>query len=114
MKDSLQFKILQQELAPYKTFLAQAADAVIDQDVSNYPIFIVHQEEVSAGIPILEREKTGGKWSIHLSSLEEFVTKNLIETEKIDEFKKVYKDSKKQLCLFVLSELGATFIFLPR
>ncbi|NJL74411.1 MAG: hypothetical protein HC892_04550 [Saprospiraceae bacterium] len=55
-----------------------------------------------------------GNWSINISSLEEFVVKQLIEVHKIDDFRRVYKDPKHHLCFFVLSELGATFNFIPR
>jgi len=113
-KDSLQFRILEEELQPYKTFLAKAADTVLEQEVSNYPIFIAHQQEFDVGIPLVNQEQTEGNWSINLSTLEEFSTKNIILPEKVEEFQNVYKDPLENLCLFVLSELGATFIFLPR
>jgi len=113
-KDSIQFRVLEEELQPYKNFLAKAADTVLEQEVSKYPIFIVHQQEFDAGIPLVNKEQTDGKWSVNLSTLEEFSTKNIILPEKLDEFREVYKDPTENLCLFVLSELGATFIFLPR
>lgn len=114
MSDDKTVKLFQLEetLKPYKQVLGKAADAVLNENVSKYPIFVVHQQLVEVGIPIINDEKT--KWSIHISSLEEFVTKNLVATEKIDDFKKIYKNPEVFLCLFVLSDIGATFIFLPR
>ncbi len=110
----LKFRFLEQELQSYNKMLGQAADTILDQDVSNYPIFIVHQQDMAAGIPLVEQSKTEGSWSINASTLEEFVTKQLIESEKVNNFRAIYKNPKENLCLFVLSELGATFIFLPR
>jgi hypothetical protein len=107
-------RFLEQELQPYKSILSKAADAVIDQEVSDYPIFVVHQQEVSMGIPLVDKDKTKGNWSVNVSSLEEFVTKQIINNEKVENFRKTYKDPEEFLCLFVLSELGATFIFIPR
>ena len=52
--------------------------------------------------------------SIHISTLEEFSTKQIILADKIENFKQVYKNPSEQLCLFVLSDLGATFVFIPR
>ncbi len=110
----LKFRFLEQELQAYNKMLGQAADTVLDQDVSKYPIFIVHQQDIAAGIPLVKHAETEGTWSVNVSTLEEFVTKQLIEMEKLDNFRAIYKNPKENLCLFVLSELGATFIFLPR
>ena len=94
--------------------MGEAADVIRDQDVSKYPVFVAHQQEVSIGPPIIEKEKNGGNWNIHASTLEEFAAKNLIFDEKIDDFIKTYKDPDAFVCVFVLSELGANFVFLPR
>ncbi len=105
---------MQTELRPLKLPLGKAADTVVDEGVSNYPVFVVHKQQVSIGIPIINHEEHGVAWSVNVSTLEEFVTKNLIQTDRIDEFREVFKPVKEHLCLFVLSELGATFVFLPR
>ncbi|MBR9919658.1 MAG: hypothetical protein GYB31_02400 [Bacteroidetes bacterium] len=114
MSDRMKFKMLEGELLPYVKVLGKAADTVLDQDVSEYPIFVAHQHTVDIGLPLVDREKTKGNWSLNVSTLEEFVTKQIIEPDKIEGFKGVYKDPTEYVCLFVLSELGATFIFLPR
>ncbi|MEM9888259.1 MAG: hypothetical protein AAF849_20360 [Bacteroidota bacterium] len=110
----LKQRFLEQELKTYIAPLKKVADTVMDEGVSNYPIFIAHQIGTDIGIPMIDREKVSGNWNIHLSSLEEFVTKNIIQTDKVDEFREVYKDHEQHICFFVLSELGATFNFLPR
>jgi hypothetical protein len=105
---------LQTELKPYVNAMGQAADIIREQDVSKYPIMVAHQNEVTIGIPLIEKEKHQGSWNVNASSLEEFVTKNIVFNEKVDEFIDNYKDPDLQICVFVLSELGANFIFLPR
>lgn len=105
---------MQLELQPLKLPLGKAADTIVDENVSNYPIFVVHQQQVDIGLILIDKDKHGTKWSVNASTLEEFVTKNLIQPQKVDNFKDVFKPVKNQLCLFVLSELGATFVFLPR
>lgn len=97
---------------PYRQVMAQAVDSILDQEVSKYPVFVVHQHEVEIGVPLVTAE-ADNKWSIHASTLEEFVSKQIVEEERIDSFIDVYKDPREQFCLFVLSELGANFIFLP-
>lgn len=107
------FDLLKNELTNYIPTLAQAAEVIVDQGVSEFPIFVLHQHTVDIGINIVDREQTAGNWSVNASTLEEFVTKQILSPEKIDNFKLVYKNHLGELCLFVLSELGANFIFLP-
>ncbi len=112
--DRSKYHQLEEELKPYTALMGKAADSILDQDISNYPIFVVHQHQVDIGIPLLAKKPEGPKWSIHASTLEELATKNVIEMSRVDNFRKVYKDPREHLCLFVLSELGANFIFIPR
>lgn len=114
MDKKRQFQKLDIELGPYRKALCQAVDTILEQEISRYPIMVVHQIEVEIGIPIIRREQVRGNWSVNASTLEEFVARQIIDTEWVDRFKTVYKDPEEALCLFVLSELGATFIFLPR
>lgn len=108
------FLALEKELKPYIGTMSEASDTILDQEITRYPIFVVHKLEVAIGVSLVESTSESRKWSINASSLEEFVSKQLIEMNKIDSFKTIYKDPKKYLCLFVLSDLGANFIFLKR
>ncbi len=105
---------LEDDLRRYRNALNKAFDIMLTQDVTHYPIFIIHQQELNMGIPIIEAGKTTGVWSVCASCLEEFVMKSLILPDKLDEFKRIYKQHDHHLCLFVLSELGAQFIYIPR
>ncbi len=114
MKKAESYIVLQTELDVFRKLMTQAAKVILDQDVSSYPIMVAHQQELELGMPIFKREDNkGSKWSIHASTLEEFVSKQIIFPEKVDEFKTNYKDAESNICVFVLSELGAEFIFLP-
>jgi hypothetical protein len=113
MSQTDRFLSLEKELQPYKKLLAQASDVILDENVSRYPIFVLHQQELEMGVPLVEAGNAF-RWSVHASTLEEFVSKDLIFNEKAPEFISTYKDPEVYLCLFVLSELGAQFIFIPR
>ncbi len=114
MKKAESYIVLQKELDVFRKLMTQATKVILDQDVSDYPIMVAHQQELELGMPIFKREENkGAKWSIHASTLEEFVSRQIIFPEKVDDFKKNYKDSESNVCVFVLSELGAEFIFLP-
>ena len=112
--NSEHFEQLKKELLPYTKALGKAADVILTQEVSAFPIFVVHQHTVDIGINIVDRETVKGNWSVNASTLEEFVTKQILSPEKVDDFKLVYKNHDGELCLFVLNELGANFIFLPK
>ena len=106
---------LEQELKPFRAVMGKAANAILDQEISKYPIFITSQLEIELGVPLLIRDTDKRqKWYVSASTLEELNTKNIIHTDKIDEFRNIYKDPSLNFCLFVLSDLGAQFIFLPR
>ncbi len=108
------FLQLEEEIKPYKKVMSDASDIIIAKEVSDYPIFVMHQQQVEIGIPIAELGKHKGSWSVHASSLEEFVSKQIVHQDKIEEFKKTYKNAEEHLCIFVLSELGTQFIYVAR
>lgn len=114
MKEKIQYKILAAELQNYLPALRSASENIVDSDISLYPIFVIHQHFVDIGIQMVDREKVTGNWSVNASTLEEFVTKQIISSEKVDAFRQLYKEKRDEFCLFVLSELGAEFIFLPK
>ena len=114
MSNAEKFLQLQEEMMKYRKAFGEAADRIVDQELSNYPIFVVHQHEVELGVPIIDKDKTNGLWSVNASTMEEFTYKGIIKNEKVENFKKVFKPPSDSFCLFVLSELGAQFIFLPR
>ena len=94
--------------------MAVASDSIIDQEITKYPIFVAHQHDVSIGVPLTNDDEQSTPWQIQASSLEEFVSKQIIEQNKVDSFRTIYKSPEKFFCLFVLSEMGAQFIFIPR
>jgi hypothetical protein len=102
------------ELDPYLELMGKAGDTIMDEGVSSYPIFGVHQLELDLGLLLIVRQDEGAKWSIQASTLEEMVAKNLIDIAKVNDFRQVYKNPRESLCLFVLSDQGAQFIFIPR
>ncbi|MCB9308847.1 MAG: hypothetical protein H6567_02165 [Lewinellaceae bacterium] len=110
---SEKFLNLQQELLPYKQIMSQACEIIINENVSKYPIMVVHQQELNMGVTLLEAGEQY-KWSIQASTLEEFTTKQIIFEENVPAFIQTYKDPEHYICLFILSELGANFIFLPK
>ena len=114
MKKAESYLQLEIELDIFRKLMTQASKVILDKDVSEYPIMVAHQQELELGMPIFKREENEGtKWSIHASTLEEFVSRQIVFPEKVEDFKSNFKDPSTNVCVFVLSELGAEFIFLP-
>ncbi|HHH54516.1 MAG TPA: hypothetical protein ENK91_12720 [Bacteroidetes bacterium] len=105
--------VLKQLLENYTKAAKAASDKIISENISNYPIFVVHQDQVEIGVPLFTAEQTKSQWAINASTLEEFYTKGLISKEKLDDFRKLYKNHPDDICFFVLSELGAQYLFIP-
>ena len=94
--------------------MCSAIDTITAEDVSRYPIFVVSQEDIELGISIAQKNVHAGNWNVNASTLEEFVAKNVIHSDKVDEFREVYKPSTAQICVFLNWQGAFTFIFLPR
>ena len=114
MSDEQFYKTLEEDLKPHQLILNKAADTVLDQEVTSYPIFVLHQSDIELGVALIEGGNIYSKWSIRISSLEELVTKQIIREDRVEEFRKIYKDPTYYFCLLIVGEIGMNFIFLPR
>lgn len=105
---------VQESLKPYRPMLGDASDSIINQEVSRFPIFVVANQDIELGIKLSDQINNLEGWTIQASTLEEFVVKNLIKTDKTDDFKAIYKDPSNFLCLFIVTGPAATFAFISR
>jgi phage pi2 protein 07 len=115
-KDNLiikkQIKELNEDLALHKLMLKNISQIIIEEEVSNYPIFVAHREdELDLGKQLIYRSDNENNWNINVSHLEEFVNKNIINEAMVDNFKEVYKDPEKHMCLFVIDKDAVNFMF---
>ena len=106
-------KSLEADLKFYNESIKEVAIEIIAEGISEFPIFIAHQHEVKLGEPILDHKELNTEWSIHASTLQEFMEKGLIEPDKKDRFIKQYKNPHTFMCIFVIVPEGANFVFFP-
>ena len=104
---------LERDLKFFYESMREVAVEIMVEGLSNYPIFIAHQHEISLGELILDRNDLNTEWSIHASTLEEFVDKDVIKPILKDRFIKSYKDPYEYMCVFVVVPEGANFVFYP-
>lgn len=108
------FLRLREEIKPYLHLIGAASDSILKEKVSKYPVFTLSQEEISVGVKLVKKGGRSGRWNVFASTLEEFVSKGLVQKSRASDFIATYKDPYTFICLFVVSELGAQFIFMPR
>jgi hypothetical protein len=103
-----------EDLHTYHHLLEEAFEGVIHEEVSKYPVFIFHREEVNMGLMIFDRYKHGANWSVNVSTLEEFYIKGLVTIEKVEEIKHKITGNPPQYCCLVLSGEQGSIVFIPR
>ncbi len=118
MKTDANWALLQTDIAAYHAPLGEAAGTVLDEKVSNYPIFVAYAGEDIESLPgifLLEvptsRELV---WTVNVTTLEELVARQVVTQEKIDPFRKVYKDHPDSFCFLIIDEAGGRFGFVDR
>ncbi len=104
---------IKRELTGASRIMEKASDEIFNQEISNYPIFVISHDPINMGIVLAEKEQLKGNWNLYISTLEEFSAKKLIRQERINEFRKIYKDPEDFYCLFVIEDLGSKFVFIP-
>jgi hypothetical protein len=104
---------LRKDLKVFSESLYEVAVEIMVEGLSKYPIFVAHQHELKLGEVILDRVELGTQWSIHASTLEEFLEVGVIKAELKQRFIETYKSPKDFMCVFVVVPEGANFVFVP-
>jgi len=104
---------LERDLKEFNDALHEVAVEIIVEGLSKYPIFVAHQHELKLGEVILDRNELNTDWTIHASTLEEFVERGVIKPALKDRFIATYKSPKDYMCVFVVVPEGANFVYYP-
>ena len=104
---------LDKDLEFYAESIREVSIEVMVEGISTKPIFIAHQHEVKIGEMVLNKDDLNTNWTIHASTLEEFIEKGIVLPAKKEHFLKNYKNPKDYMCVFVVVPEGANFIFYP-
>ena len=93
--------------------LREASYQVRKHGYSDFPIFPISKKEVPIGQMLIDKTELAIEWNYHITYIDEFIALELIEKEKSESFKKVYKDPDEFCCLFVIDGDFTRFIFIP-
>ena len=79
----------------------------------NHPIFAISKEVVPIGQLLIDKFSLQLDWNYFASFMDEFVQRELIAKEKVDDFVSAYKDPDEFCCLFVVDKEFTRFVFIP-
>ena len=71
------------------------------------------ESDFDLGLPLITRNDFDITWNFSASHLEEFVSKGIVNKDKVDDFIKAYRDPGKFMCVFVAEEDAMSFVFMP-
>jgi hypothetical protein len=77
------------------------------------PIFPISKEENPIGQLLIDKNQFQLTWNYYASFLDEFIQRELVATEKVEQFKTNYKDPDEFCCLFVIDKAFTNFVFIP-
>lgn len=101
------------DLKIYNDMIQEVSLDLIAEGFTQYPIFIATQQEIKMGELTLDKEDYAANFSIYTTTLEEMIERKLILESKKEEFIKTYKDPKKSMCVMLLTDKIASFVFVP-
>ena len=93
--------------------LREASYQVRKRKISDYPIFVFSRTQVPVGSNFLAKEEVALEWHINASYLEDFVQRQVISPDRVEDFEQAYKNPDEFCCLFVIDEDFTNFVFVP-
>lgn len=93
--------------------LKEASYAVRKRGFSDFPIFPICKVEQPIGKLLIGAQELNIKWNYHITYLDEFVQREIIAADKMEDFKANYKDPDEFCCLFVIDNNFTNFVFIP-
>ncbi len=104
---------LQNDVAQVGEHLKKISTSVIDEGISEYPVFVAAQQLIDIGKPIFDRDSVMLNWFFSASILEDFLRRKIILQENLQAFKRTYGDPKEKACIFVIAQDEARIVFVP-
>lgn len=93
--------------------LKEAAYQLRARKISEFPIFPIAKNQIPVGQLLLGKKEVATEWNYHFSFLEEFQQRMLVTEDKLEDFKKNYKDPEEFCCLFVVDDEFTNFVYIP-
>ncbi len=111
--DGKQLGRVTQDFIKVADHIKEASYQIRKRGFSDFPIFIISKAEIPLGQLLYKKDEVGTNWNYFVTYLDEFVQRKIIEKEKVEDFKKTYKNPDEFCCLFVIDGEFTKFIFIP-
>ena len=102
---------LKSDLTIYDEMIKEVSHEMIAEGFTKFPVFIATEHDVKIGELIIDKNDMAGTFNMYATTMEEMLDKNLILENKKNDFVKAYKDPAKFMCIMLLTEKVASFIF---
>jgi hypothetical protein len=106
-------ELLKDDLAFYNEMLKEVSDDILKGGFSKYPVLIAHQEPVKLGEMIIDASEHQRSFNVSATVLEELLEKNVVTPDRETSFKQAFKDPEKFMCVLLVTDKGASFVFVP-
>lgn len=93
--------------------LQEAAYQIRNKGFSDFPIFPISKGDLPIGQLLYKKGELDTEWNYFATYIDEFVQRKIVEEDKLDDFKKNYKDPEEFCCLFVVDGDFASFVYIP-
>lgn len=95
--------------------LQSCAAAILDDNISNFPVFILSKQALALGENISERftDDDLDGYQVTASTAEELIKARIIEAEKAKMFVASYKSPRTHACVLAIGEDGGGFVYFP-
>lgn len=105
---------LRNDITLIGSYMRDFSAHVIEEEISKYPVYVAFQtDDLPLGKPFFTREQHNLNWNFNATILEEFVKKEIVNMDKVDEFRETYGDPLERACIFVFLPDQAGFVFIP-
>lgn len=110
---SVNLELLKDDLEYYNDMLKEVTADILEEGFSKYPVYIAHQEPVKLGELIIDASEFQRSFNISAATLEQLMEKNVVAKGREEDFKQAFKDPRKFICVLLVTEQGASFVFVP-
>jgi len=93
--------------------LKEASYQIRKRGFSDYPIFIVTNNELELGALLIDRTELENNYTYRATYMQEFIDRKLIGEESVGLFSENYKNADEFCCLFALIGEFSGFVFVP-
>ena len=93
--------------------LKEASYQIRKRGFSDYPIFPISKIDLPIGQLLIRKLELATNWNYNASFLDEFVQREIVAEDKVEEFKESYKDPDEFCCLFVVDDEFTNFVYIP-